>query len=77
MDSKFEVVDYDLLPFTTSTTSQLGSMLPMCLGCAGFTLPSKINAAEKTTRYHLKIHSDENCAFNMFFSDDGGHIKKN
>lgn len=32
------------LPFTTSTTSQLGSMLPICLGWAGFTLPSKINA---------------------------------
>lgn len=42
----------DLLPFTTSTTSQLGSMLPICLGWAGFTLPSKINATENTQRAH-------------------------
>lgn len=31
-------------PFTTSVMQQLGSMLPMCLGCAGLVLPSKIRA---------------------------------
>lgn len=35
----------DGLPFTTSETLQLGSMLPMCLGWAGLVLPSKIRAA--------------------------------
>lgn len=35
----------DSLPFTTSETLQLGSMLPMCLGWAGLVLPSKIRAA--------------------------------
>lgn len=34
----------DGLPFTTSETLQLGSMLPMCLGWAGLVLPSKIRA---------------------------------
>lgn len=31
-------------PLTTSATLQWGSMLPMCLGCAGLVLPSKSSA---------------------------------
>ncbi len=44
------------LPFTTSTTSQFGSILPMCLGWAGLVLPSKINAKMNTNfKYILFI----------------------
>lgn len=46
-DSSIGAEEDHSLPFTTSTTSQLGSMLPICLGWAGFTLPSKINAKGK------------------------------
>lgn len=44
IDGNIEAEEDHSLPFTTSATSQLGSMLPMCLGWAGFTLPLKINA---------------------------------
>lgn len=33
-------------PLTTLATLQWGSMLPMCLGCAGLVLPSKSSAGE-------------------------------
>lgn len=37
-----------VLPRTTSTTLHVGFMLPMCLGCAGFTFTSPPNSnAEK------------------------------
>ena len=41
--------DEGLSPMTTSFTRQFGSMLPICLGCAGFTftLPANSRAAGK------------------------------
>lgn len=33
-----------LSPMTTSVTRQWGSMLPICLGCAGFTLTLPANS---------------------------------
>lgn len=39
------------LPFTTSTTSQQGSILPMCLGCPELDLSSKRSAVLDENKY--------------------------